>query len=85
MEKYYINIVSNLDRYNSSHFPALPVIPRIGECVSVSPEYVNYFINSGYPSILEVTNVIYYENRIEVIVWYSDIQLQNLRIKNKEL
>lgn len=85
MENYYVNIVSNLDRYNSSHFPTLPVIPRVGEFVSVLPECAAIFTRNSYPAILEVKTVTYYQNFVEVSVHYSDTQLMSLKILNKEL
>ena len=85
MTNYNVNIVSNLDRYNSRHFPELPVIPRVDEYIAVLPEYSAHFTKDGYPAMLQVKSVTYYETFVEISVWYSETQLQLLKLNNREI
>lgn len=70
MNTYNAICRTNLDVYNSGHFPVLSVIPRIGEKVTVSNGSISHYQNKGLPTRLEVVDVTYHQDYAEVELWY---------------
>lgn len=82
---YKIVITTSLDRYDASHFPKLPVIPRIGESINLMYDVLNFDKYKEYPRRLEVVNVVYFEDQVTIELHYPKYFLDHLKAMNKDL
>jgi len=82
-----IRYQTNLDHYYGSDFPQLDIgiIPRKGEKVHVLPECAGRLMDLNLPTCLEVYDVDYHHNRVVIELWYSEIQVQMLKMNNNFL
>jgi hypothetical protein len=74
---------TNLDQYRSVSWPVLDVVPNIGEFVYVHPGSEAHCKSKKIPYRLRVTEVSYHYDRVEVDLWYTDIDYQ--RYDQKDL
>ena len=64
---------TNLDNYQTNCFPDnLPFVPRIGEKVSVTNVFIQYFRDKKLPTRLEVVDVTYTDQFVTCELWYND-------------
>lgn len=77
-----MNIVfkTNLDWYRGISWPVLDVVPRKGEEVYVHPGSEGFCRHNKIPSRLEVVQVRYYYDRIEVELWYTKIDTDSANL-----
>ena len=81
--KYPILFQCALDVYSSSHFPKeIPFVPRIGEMVSVTGDYISYFGEKRFPTTLEVKRVVYTESGVVCELWLSKLDAEILKANN---
>lgn len=80
---YLILFRCALDAYSSCHFPkSLPVVPRIGEKVEVTSDYISHFTEKRFPTTLEVKNVTYAESGVVCELWISKLDAEILKANN---
>lgn len=79
-----INIKTNLDRYSSWDFPQdLKFVPRVGEKIKVLRSSESKF-NYPYPNFLEVQDVTYTQDSVEIDLWYDKNSHKRILLLNKE-
>ena len=68
-----IRLRTNIDAYNQVEWPVLSVVPRKGEIVFVHSNSNSYCEYNKIPKRLEVSQVYYYQDIIEVDLWFNEI------------
>jgi len=77
---------TNLDNYNcKQHFPELQFVPRKGEYIAVKNNFHDYFLEKHLPLRLEVVAVTYYEDHVDVELWYNKIDFDLYKQSGHEL
>jgi hypothetical protein len=74
-----IKITTNLDKYKFAQWPHMEFVPRIGEYVSVHPDFYSHCILNNLPRKLIVTGVTYEQFTVVVDVFYDDSTLNSVR------
>lgn len=76
-----IVFATNLDHYKTNCFPEnLSFAPRVGEKVSVTNIFMQYFKDKKLPTRLEVVEVTYTDQGILCELWYNskDVEIAKL-------
>lgn len=63
---------TNLDAYQMVVWPVLDSVPRKGEIVYVHLDSFGYCDHKKIPRRLEVSQVYYHHDRVEVDLWYNE-------------
>ena len=71
-----IKLTTNVDNYKRA-FPnwKFSFPPRIGEKVYIDNALFSVFRNKRLPIYMEVVDVSYYEDSVEVELWFSEISM----------
>lgn len=67
---------TNLDWYRSVTWPVLDIVPRKGETVNVHIQSESFCKSNNIPQQLEVVGVTYFYDRVEVELWYREIDVR---------
>jgi len=74
-------ITCNIDAYREECFPYPSQVPRVGDLISVLNSFSSHYKNQKLPTLLEVVQVIWYENdTVEVNVHYTKTTIQSAKI-----
>lgn len=76
----------NIDHYKSSHFDnTMTQVPRVGETVLVSHEYLYYFKSRKLPLRLEVVDVVWSGNTVVCELWYKKNDVDSAKLSGVNL
>lgn len=77
---------TNVDHYKTNCFPDnLTIPPRIGESVSVTESFINYYRNKNLPTRMEVVDVIWTDKGVVCELWYKEIDVKAAKISGVSL
>ena len=77
---------TNIDHYKTNCFPEnLTIPPRVGELVSVTEVFGQYYISRKLPAILEVVSVIWTDKGVLCELWYRKVDVEAAKLSGVKL
>lgn len=72
---------TNLDNYSKMNCFStnLTFVPRKGEYVQVTKDYIGHYISKRLPMKLEVVSVTYNEDEVICDLWYNNTDLELMK------
>ena len=77
---------TNIDHYKTNCFPNnIETPPRIGETVSVTEAFADYYAKQKLPIQLEVINVTWTDKGVVCELWYKKIDIEAAKLSGVKL